>query len=164
MKKVLIFILIFYLLTLIQTSFFFHFNLFGVTPNLVFILVILFNFLEKKEKSDGLIIATVGGFCLDLFSFLSLGISIFLLFFIAFLIKKFLKPLIEENIIHFAFVLLGSFVFYSIFSILINSLLDFSLPHFFVWNKLIVVELFYNLLVGLIFYLIFLCSKRILER
>jgi rod shape-determining protein MreD len=164
MRKVLIFSLFFYILALAQTSFLFHFNLFGIVPNLILISVVLVNFLEKKEKNAGLIIAIAGGFFLDIFSFLSLGMSITLLLLVALFIKKIIKSLVEDNFFHFVFVLLFSIVFYNFFSVLINSLINFSLPSFFIFNKLIFVNLFYNLAVGSFIYLLILCFRVILEK
>ena len=161
MRKILVFSLVFFFLSLMQTSFFFHFNLYGIVPNTILVLVVLVNFLEKKEKNSGLAIAAIGGFFLDLFSFLPLGISVVLLFIIALLIKRALKFLIEENIVHFVLILFFSFLFYNFFSVLVNSLLNLSFPCFFLWNEIIIIELFYNLLLGTAFYLLVLCSRKI---
>ena len=71
-KKIIFFILIFYILTLIQTSFLVHFNVSGVIPNLVLIAVIfinLFNVSWQQKVSA----AVIGGFYLDIFSLNDVG-------------------------------------------------------------------------------------------
>ena len=68
MKRILFFLLFFYLLALIQTSFLVHFDIGGVSLNLILISVVLFNFLEKPWKKTGFLVAVIGGLYLDLFS------------------------------------------------------------------------------------------------
>jgi len=97
-KKIVFLSLFFYLLTLLQTSFFIHFS--RIVPNFVLISIILINLFEKEKNSDfGLISAVLGGFFLDVFSENSLNIfgfylliSIFIYLFIKFVFKKYLGP------------------------------------------------------------------------
>jgi len=81
LKNILISILILYFLVLLQTSFFVHFNLWGIVPNFVIILVILWNFFEKEKSflSLGFLIALIGGFFLDIFSSWPFGFYIVIL-------------------------------------------------------------------------------------
>jgi rod shape-determining protein MreD len=55
-------------LALWQASFFVHFPIFGVTPNLILIAVILLNLFEKPEDYGGLWGSFIAGFFLDVFS------------------------------------------------------------------------------------------------
>jgi len=66
-RKILFFILFFYALILIQTSFLVHFSLWGVVLNLVLISVILINLLSS-DRALGIISSFVGGLYLDIFS------------------------------------------------------------------------------------------------
>jgi rod shape-determining protein MreD len=164
MIKTLILIPFLFFLILVQTSFFVHFDLCGTIPNLVLISVVLINFFEDPRKKSGLIIAGVAGFYLDLFSNFQLGISIFLLVLFTLLIKREVKRYKEENILYFIPLLLLIVVLYSIFPVLINSLLDLSLPSF-SFNKLKIVEILYNLLVGIIgFFFVKICFGKVLKR
>ncbi|MCX6759242.1 MAG: hypothetical protein NT012_01635 [Candidatus Nealsonbacteria bacterium] len=87
-KKIIFFILIFYVLTLIQTSFLVHFNVSGVIPNLVLITVIFINLLPESQRRvknriyslrlssswlQKISSAVIGGFYLDIFSLNNMG-------------------------------------------------------------------------------------------
>ena len=111
MKKIFISALFFYFLGLIQSSFMVHFDIAGVTPNLILVSVILFNFFEKPWKNSGFLIAAIAGFYLDLFSSYQIGVSIFSLVLLVFLIKKILKFIGEENIFYFIFLFIFSLIF-----------------------------------------------------
>ena len=90
-KKVLISIIVFYFLVLIQTSFLVHFTLFGAVPNLVLILIIIWNFLEKRKNYFGVINGLIGGFFLDIFSNHFIGFYVLILVGLAILIKLIFK-------------------------------------------------------------------------
>jgi len=94
-KKVLILIVVFYLLTLLQTSFLVHFNIKGIIPNLVLITVILLNLFEQPKSYTGLISAFLGGFFLDIFSENFIGFYVLILVGLAisikFIFKKYVK-------------------------------------------------------------------------
>ncbi len=71
-KKTLFFILIFYILTLIQTAFLVHFNVSGITPNFVLITVIFINLFSPSHWQKAFS-AVIGGFYLDIFSLNNAG-------------------------------------------------------------------------------------------
>lgn len=93
--RAIIFILFFYFLALLQTSFLIYFNILGIVPNIILILVILINLFEKPEQNLGLYSAFIGGFFLDIFSsnfigfyiLISAGIAIFL----KFILRKYVR-------------------------------------------------------------------------
>lgn len=100
-KKILIFIAVFYFLALIQTSFMVHFSVWGLIPNLIFLLVIVWNIFEKSKNNFGIYQATMAGFFLDIFSSRVIGFNVIILIFLAVIIKLFLKsyvriPFLEE--------------------------------------------------------------------
>jgi len=66
-KKIIFFIITFYILILLQTSFLVHFNVLGVVPNFVLIAVIFIN-LFSSSKQEKVLSALIGGFYLDVFS------------------------------------------------------------------------------------------------
>lgn len=93
LRKSLIWILILYILVLLQTSFFVHFNLFGIYPNFIIILVLFLNLIEKQKNifSFGFLNATIGGFLLDIFSSRPIGFYIIILAAASVFIKIILK-------------------------------------------------------------------------
>jgi len=105
MKKILILIPFFYILTLFQTSFLIHFNIFleggfgGWTPNLILIAVILITVFERPEKNLGIFLAFIGGFFLDIFSENFIGFHILVLVILALLIKFILRKYVRIPII-----------------------------------------------------------------
>ena len=100
--KALIVIILFYLLTLLQTSFFVHFTVWGLVPNLVLLAVILWNLFEDSKSPLGVFSALIGGFYLDVFSNRFFGFNVLVLLIIALVIKLVIKrhvriPFIEKT-------------------------------------------------------------------
>lgn len=94
MKKIFIFILFFYILVLLQTSFLIHFNIFlsgFLGGSLILIAIFFINLFEKTEEKSGLFLAFFGGFLLDIFSENLFGFYILILMVIAIFIKFILK-------------------------------------------------------------------------
>mgnify|MGYP001583865736 CR=1 FL=1 len=86
-KRVLIILTAFYLLALLQTSFFVHFRLWGIFPNFILILTLLINVFEKPQKNTGIFAGFIGGFLLDIFSSNLIGFYTLILLTLSFLIK-----------------------------------------------------------------------------
>jgi hypothetical protein len=111
MKKLLILIPFLYILTLFQTSFLIHFNIFlgggffGWISNLVLIAVILITVFsvrggpasgkEDLNKNIGIFSGICGGFFLDIFSENFIGFHILILVIIAFFIKLILRKYVR---------------------------------------------------------------------
>lgn len=93
MKKNLIFIIIIYVLVLLQASFFVHFNFFFL--NFVFLSVILLNLFEKLKSPSGLIISLIGGLLLDIYSSRPIGFYVLILGITAIFIKFFLRKYVR---------------------------------------------------------------------
>jgi rod shape-determining protein MreD len=98
-KKIIILIILFYFLALLQTSFLVHFRVLGFIPNLIFILVIFWNFFEKSEDFLGVFNALIGGFFLDVFSDRIIGFNILILLALALFIKLVLKKHVRLPVI-----------------------------------------------------------------
>jgi rod shape-determining protein MreD len=153
-KKLLLVVLLFYLFALMQNSFLIHFNLFGVSPNLVFILYFLFVFFSK-EHLESFIYAIIAGTLLDLFWYNYLGPSIIFLIFIAFLLKKTQSLLSygEDNypFIYFFPIFL---IYFCIYKVAFMVYLQFIDPAYasVVFNLGFIFELLYNLLFASIGY------------
>lgn len=165
MKKFLFFILFFYILALLQTSFFVHFSIYGGSANLILISVILVNFFERTKKISGLFIAGIGGFYLDVFSGFYIGTSVFLLVILSFFIKKVLDFLYQKKVIYFVLIFFLMFAFYNLGALLLNSFMELSFPFSYCLKELNLAEIIYNLVIGLFcFYLIKLCSSKNLTK
>lgn len=90
-RKILISIIVFYFLVLVQSSFLVHFTVFDAVPNVVLILIIIWNFLEKRKNYFGVINALIGGFFLDIFSNRFIGFYVLILMGLAIFIKLVFK-------------------------------------------------------------------------
>jgi len=90
-KKILVFIIIFYFLALVQTSFLVHFKVWNMVPNLILFLVVVWNVFERADNKFGLYQAIIGGFFLDIFSDKFIGFNILILVISVILIKLFFK-------------------------------------------------------------------------
>jgi rod shape-determining protein MreD len=90
-------ILLFYLLAILQTSFFMYFNLFGALPNLVFTLFFLLIFFNSKNQYlPAVFFGFFAGLFLDIFSIFPIGSSIILLTIVGLLVKK-IQSLLKEK-------------------------------------------------------------------
>lgn len=94
-KKILMIIVGFYLLTLLQTSFFLHLRLLGVIPNLVLVSVVLINILERPKEKAGLLAGFAGGFFLDVFSSGYIGFYAFIFLVLSFAIKMIFRKYVR---------------------------------------------------------------------
>ena len=94
MKNIVFFIICFYFLTLLQSSFFPHFP-FGHWLNLVLIAVVLINLFTPHHSWWGVISAFFGGFFLDIFSEKFFGFWVLLLLAASILIKFILKKYVR---------------------------------------------------------------------
>lgn len=88
-------VILFYILTLIQTSFLAHFPSFSVFPNLTIIAVLLINLLEKKQGYYGLLSSLIGGFFLDIFSG-SMFVGFYMIIFL--FLSLFIKFILKSNV------------------------------------------------------------------
>ncbi|MFC1789854.1 rod shape-determining protein MreD [Patescibacteria group bacterium] len=95
LKKSILLSLICYILVLLQTGFMPHFSFFGLTLNLILIIVILINFLEKPENKSGLMTAFFGGIFLDVFSTNFIGFYVVICLIIALFLKYVLRQYIK---------------------------------------------------------------------
>lgn len=166
MRKFFIFILFFYLLTLIQTSFLIHFNIMGQVPNLILIALVLLIFFEKPEENFSFFAAFTGGFFLDIFSNVFLGTSIIALLLMTFLFKKLVKIIEGLNILWLLIFIFLSLVFYNLFSDLVSSFISRDITAIQInLGKVFIIESTYNLILGLIvFYIISLLKKHVFAR
>lgn len=96
MKKLLFFIAFLYFLALLQTSFLVHFPIAGIIPNLILILVIIWNFLEKPTNYFGFLLAFLGGLFSDIFSSRPIGFNILILIGLVILIKLIFRKYVRN--------------------------------------------------------------------
>ncbi len=157
--KTLITMFLFYLLAVLQSSFFVRFNIMGIAPNLVFILFFIIIFFEKNSSYYEIMFwSIVAGFLLDVFSYSYFGVSIVLLLVIGILLKKAMQSLREKKdkypIAYFMPLFLVFYIFYDVFSGLFLFFFDPSHIIFsFSWSLLL--RTLYNLTVAIFSFYIY---------
>lgn len=120
--KYILIALLFYFLALLQTSFFAHFSLLGIIPNLVFIFFFLLAFFAHEENVSFLwrllFFSVIAGFLLDIFYGYFLGFSVVLLFVLGFLAHRAHSMLLDSSgnfsAGYFTAIFLASFLIYQI--------------------------------------------------
>lgn len=149
----------FYIFAVGQNSFLVHFNILGITPNLVLIFYFLLLFFEKTDKFHlGIFGAFIAGFLLDIFSHYYLGISIVLLVLLMFVVKKVLQILWERSDEYSIIYFISLFILYLIsYRVVLNVCMLFLNPPFadFTVNWALLIVGAYNLLFALIGFYIF---------
>jgi len=154
-------IILFYLLALLQNSFFIYFNLFGAIPNFIFVLFFIFVFFSKKNSYySAIFYAILAGFFLDVFSSVNLGISVALLIIIGLLIKKIQSSLNEkENNYPFIYFLSLFLISILVYYLSLKACLFFLIPN--IINIAIDQKLFAEIIYSLFFAIIgFLVCKK----
>jgi len=111
MKKEIFLILLIFFLVFLQQSFLPYFTIWGMVPNLVFILVFIINVLDYKS---GIILSFLAGLILDIYSGLPLGVSALLFLIMAIFIKKSLRFFQKLNILYLIFIFSSCLVFYNL--------------------------------------------------
>jgi rod shape-determining protein MreD len=92
------FAIILYFLVLFQTSFLPHFSILGHTPNIVLLVVVLWNILENEKEYTGLLISLISGFFLDIFSSSFMGFNVLVFLSVAFVIKFLIKKHVKISV------------------------------------------------------------------
>jgi rod shape-determining protein MreD len=100
-KRILAIILIIYFLALVQTSFLLHFGTFTTVLNLVFIFVLIINFLNFPFWQK-MLVAAIGGFYLDIFS-LSVPFGFFGFYTLSLIIGCFLLRIFLKKYVRISF-------------------------------------------------------------
>jgi len=95
MNKYLFFILYFYLLALLETSFFIHFTIFSFLPSLILISQITIVLLEDPNKNSAIFSAFWAGFFWDVFSSQKMGTGILLMIFLTTFLKLILRKYVR---------------------------------------------------------------------
>ena len=147
-------LILFYFLTIFQTSFFAHFDILGVVPNLIFIAFVSLVFLDSQKKDNyynTIIWAFIAGILLDILAYPYFGASIAILVAVGFTIKSIQTSLKEQKdeypLTHFLIVFLSSFILFRLSNIIFfhfenSSSTGFSLS----WA--ILIELLYNTVIA----------------
>lgn len=119
---------IFYILGLVQNSFFVHFNILGASPNFIFIfffILIFFSEENRISRFEDLFYCFVAGFFADIFSFSILGISFILFLALNIAFKKVFNSLKQRKnrrpLTYFIPLFLALFIAYNIIYETING-------------------------------------------
>ena len=157
--KSLVTIILFYLLAVLQSSFFIHFNIMGTNPNLVLILFFTIVFFKKDISYYEIMFwAVVAGFLLDVFSYSYFGVSIVLLSIAGISVKKIILSLREREdkypIGYFVFIFLFFNIFYDVFSGLFFFFFD-PAHIIFSFNLPLISKIFCNFIIAIILFYIY---------
>ena len=146
---------------IIQTSFFQHFKIAGVAPNLLVVLVSAIGFM--RGKNEGLFIGFVSGLFIDLFFSSVIGFNILVYSFVGYLNGFFTKEFLPEDVKLPVVLIVGSDIVANTIIYLIIFLFrgDFSFYYYLI--NLIVPEVVYTLLVTIVLYFIILKVNKKLE-
>lgn len=87
LKNLIFIIILFYFLTIFQTSFLIHFSIKGIVINLILVSIFLMNILETPKENSGIFAALMAGFFWDIFSENFIGFHILILILLALAIK-----------------------------------------------------------------------------
>jgi rod shape-determining protein MreD len=98
MKNLILFTILFYFLTIFQTSFLAHFSIKGIVINFILVALFVINILEEPETNTGIFAAGVSGFFWDIFSDNFIGFHILILIFLALSIKIILARYVRIKI------------------------------------------------------------------
>ena len=98
-KKLLILIIFFYILSLLQTSFFIHFDFFRFFPNIILVSQILITVFEDPNKNLAIFSAVSAGFFWDIFSENPVGFGILILLSISVFLKIILRKYVRIPIL-----------------------------------------------------------------
>lgn len=154
-------VIIFYFLILLQNSFLSHFTIKGVYPNLILIAVLLLNLFEKSEKKYfGQASGFIGGFFLDIFSSLPLGIATFSLGFTAIILKRILQNFKNIDSLLVLFLLIFSVLLYEFLTLFLNFLYKIPTEGTSAFNYTILIGIIYNSLLAFLGFLLFKFLKK----
>jgi|GEM_PF-2452365 len=164
MKKFLLSIVFFYILSLAQTSFFASLISPNKLPNLILISVILFIFFEKPRENFSFFIAFLGGIFIDILSYNFFGITVIFLLILTYLLKNIISSLKRVTVLWFSILSLGFLIIYNLFSEFISYFFQSSFqeksPPQFNYGTLLSFQLIYNfILLLLIYYLLSFFKK-----
>ncbi len=144
-----------------QTSFFQHFKIAGVSPNLLVVLVSSIGFMRGKK--EGMFVGFVSGFLIDLFFSPVIGFYTMIYTLVGFLNGFFTKEFMPEDVKLPVILIVLSDIFLNVCIYFIFFLFrgDFEIMYYFV--NLIVPEIVYTLLVAILLYLLTLKINQKLE-
>ena len=141
------FLIIFCIFILLQNSFFVHFNIKGIVPNLVLIFLYLVSFFEPQEGKFSFFAGLFAGFLLDIFSPFPFGIATIILVMVALVLKKVFYGIDRSTILPFIF-------FFIFFIFLYSSILGMVSTGFFYFHIMAIIVL-YNTFFAVIGYFLF---------
>ncbi len=149
-KKVIISILIILVAFLLQTTFFQALELANVVPNLVLVVTVSYGYL--RGRTHGMWIGLVCGLMLDMMYGSVIGLYGFIMMTIGFFIGYIKKLFFTESIIlPIVLISVGDFV-YNMYYYITEFLLRGRLHFFFYLTRVMLPEILYTVIIGLLFY------------
>lgn len=150
MKKAFFFIILFLVLTLLQTSFL---NFTKISPNFVLVAFLAVLFFQKKNISWGLFMVVLAGSLLDIFSSSLFGVNIISLLLIYFIFILILKFIFDANIIEAILLIIFGIILYNLFvpilGFAMSKIFGLNLPLQFNLDYLNIIRQVINLVLGI---------------
>ena len=162
MKKIIFLIFILFFLVLFQTSFL---NFLKVVPNFILLTILISTIFIRKIDNLGLATAFLGGLLLDIYSSLPFGIVIISTILVYLISTVFIKLFLRIDFLEVFLIIILGVVAYNILIFFFSYIygLIFHFPHLlsFNFNYLIFIEIFANLILGVITFYLISWSKKL---
>lgn len=146
---------------IVQTSFFQHFKIAGVAPNMLVVLVSAIGFM--KGKKEGIFIGFISGFLIDIFFSPVVGFYTLIYSLVGFFNGFFTKEFLPEDVKLPVILIVASDLIANIFVYLTIFLFRGDFNFYYYFMNLIVPEIVYTLLVTIVLYFIILKVNKKLE-
>ena len=145
----------------LQTSLFRHFEIAGVSPNLLVVLVSSIGFMRGKK--EGIFIGFISGFLVDIFFSNVIGFYTLLYFLFGYLNGYFTKEFLPEDIKLPVVLIVGSDFVLNLWVYLITFLFRGDFNFYYYLMNIIIPEIVYTLIITILLYLLILKVNQKIE-
>ncbi len=157
-NKVILYAILIFIFVTAQVTLLNNFAIFGVSPNLVIILIVSISLL--KGKTDGAVVGFSAGLCMDAVIGVALGYHALVGMLLGLLLGNINKRLFKENILVMAFcTFLSTYIFESAV-ILASYLLGLKVEFIAILKTVILPESLVNCFLGIIIFIIIILIDR----
>ncbi len=137
----------------LQSTIFQYFRIGGILPNTALLIVVTISILYGKKK--GVMAGVIAGLLQDLFFGKAIGINVLIYSSIGYIIGGVENKVFKDNYITpFLFIVTTTIYYHSIYFVFMHFLRQ-SVNYLSVLKSVVMIEVIYNLIVGIIFYRIF---------
>ncbi len=146
----LIFFGVFFINFILQTTVFRFFEIMNVIPNTTLVLVIIVSFLCKERY--GIIYGIVFGLLQDIFFGEIIGVAAFIYFTIGIVVNDIKGYIYKDTVFSSILITAISVTYYHFAYWLLMRLFDMNISFMYILTNVYVIEIFYDILVGVIIY------------